>query len=640
MKTQRVSRFRVDSRERGIVLMLTILAVILLAGMVMFVINVGRQTTRRIRVQHASDATAVAGAGWVARSLNTVAMNNVNIVRMLSLVNVLDAMPDSVRFTKEEHEFTLEALKGAVSRGIPDAWVSNQITDMQQELQAELNVLNPLHTYFSSNDVSRQTFYEAPGGRGEFWKAMEAAYELNVATMENLGELAQLNAVRGGEINLDQMDGSSTAFLLPVKPTIPYVIGEFDDFQRPVLNGLLPDTVDDKEFNRGPFDTIFGWRYLIGGQQPGYWVGGTGPTNSGGQGNVPIGSSAGGGGSGGHFVATGPRDPDAYGVRSFTWWMLDRIGGFAHNHLPHGRFMYWQNRITNMKLGYLWPGTGIKTVIDPEFIIDFNEAAGIATTDRSRIKETWFLAIEMKSKFKRGEAGFMTPGTYSYFVNAGQDDRNTPRIARLNGWSDPRTWNAEQIGDWQWRDEWDYTTIHDPSIGLPRQLNAQGQPISFPVYRIDTFIFLGVNVGEEYEIRNPHNFSSKSDLPRPIDLDHPKIKHDDQQARKDFLTFLAVAEIDDRAIAWPSRFSGAKPYPYQVSITQAHVFNNHSWDLWTQMWEAQVRPVSDIDHWIARIGEVGEAGAILPSGITEEKITELGKYLTSIREMVDWMTRN
>lgn len=630
-----IDRRRRRARQGGIVLVLTILAVILLAGMVMFVVNVGRQSTRRLQVQHASDATAIAGAGWIARSLNTVAMNNVNMVRLLSLINVLDAMPDAVRFTKEEHEFLLEALEGATSRGIADSWVANQIADMEQELRDELTILDPLHTYFTSNDVKKQTFYDGPAGRGEFYKAMEASDELNQATMEKLGELAALNANKGGEVNLERL-GDTTSFIVPLRPLVPWVRGRFDDFQRPVLNGILPDAIDDKEFNRGPFDAVYGWRYLIGGNQPGYWVGGGGPTTTGGQGNVPIGSGAGGGGGGGRFVSTGPRDPDAYGVRSFTWWMLDRIGAFARDHLPHGRFMYWENRLSDYKLGYLWPGTAIRTVIDPEFITDFNEAAQIAAEDRSRIKETWFLAVEMKSRYKRGEGGFMSPGSYSYFVRPGQDDRNTPRTVRMRGWQDPRTWNAEQIGDWQWRDEWEYATSFDPAIGIAAQLDAQGRPVMHPVYRVDTFIFLGVNVGEDYEVRNPHNFASRNELPAPTDLDHSRIRHDDERARREFLNVLAFAELDDSAIAWPSKFTGNKPYPYQVAIAQAHVFNNHSWDLWTQMWEAQLRPIEDVDLWI----ELMESGdkSTLPSGVGEQKVEDLTQYLRSMREIIDAMS--
>ena len=44
---------------------------------------------------------------------------------------------------------------------------------------------------------------------------------------------------------------------------------------------------------------------------------------------------------------------------------------------------------------------------------------------------------------------------------------------------------------------------------------------------------------------------------------------------------------------WPTRFDGRKPYPNIVSIAQVQVFNNHSWDLWTQMWHAQLQSVDN-----------------------------------------------
>jgi len=202
---------------------------------------------------------------------------------------------------------------------------------------------------------------------------------------------------------------------------------------------------------------------------------------------------------------------------------------------------------------------------------------------------------------------------------------------------DPRSWNVEQIGNWQWRDEWEYQTWFDPELGINIPVNQNGTHDTVPVYRIDTFIFLGVNVGPEYEIRNPNNFASRNDLPKPIDLDHDKIRHDDERARSQYLNFLAFAEIDDRAVAWPSRFTGEKPYPYQVALAQAHVFNNHSWDLWTQMWEAQLRPIDEVDSWIERM-QSGDP-SVLPSGVSEQKVEDLTKYLTSIREIVEAMSQ-
>lgn len=636
-----VSRSRPKRGERGIVMIMTLLSVILVAGMVMFVINLGRQTTRRQFIQDAADATAASGSGWIARSMNTIAMNNVNMARALSLVNVLDAMPMATSFTIEEHEATITAIARQLSAGIPDQWVRDQVDLLEKEINEELDILRPMDAYFTSYDHTRMTFYDGPGGRGQLYASMEAMDGLNTATVDNISELAQTNAIAGGRVNLERADAKSAGFLVPLQPELPIKRGEFQDFERPVLHGLLTDDVDDKEFNRGPFDTIFGWRRLIGGDTPGYWVttgGGGAPPSGGGSGGVPIGSGAGGGGSKTtkKFIATGPPDPDAYRVTSFPGWMLDRVGHFAGNNLRHSRFMSYESRMARYKLGYLWPGTGPRYIRDPEMITDFLEAAAIAQNEPNRIKETWFIAVEMKSRYPRTHASFMSPGSFSYAVNNGN---NTSDIRRVNRWMDPRTWaTATEINNWQWRDEWDYEIYEDNAIGIPGQQDATtGEWTPQTAYRIDTFIFLAVNVGEEVEVPNPHNFSGTNDLPAPTDLDHQAIPHGEGDAdhpdRLALLNFMAMAQIDDRAVGWRSRFSGAKPYPFQVAVAQSHVFNNHSWDLWTQMWESQLRPIRDVEGWIAKMDEGGSH-----PDLSDQVVQQLADYMRSLQtygELVD-----
>ncbi len=61
----------------GAVLVVVLIAIPLLVGLVFFVYNLGDQVNRRLTMQNISDATAISGSGWIARSMNTVAMNNV-----------------------------------------------------------------------------------------------------------------------------------------------------------------------------------------------------------------------------------------------------------------------------------------------------------------------------------------------------------------------------------------------------------------------------------------------------------------------------------------------------------------------------------------------------------------------------------
>ena len=82
-----------DARRQGQVLIITIIAMTLLVGPVFYVYNVGDQVNKRLEMQGAADATAVTGAIWMARNMNVVAMNNVGMAKMISLVPILDAQP-------------------------------------------------------------------------------------------------------------------------------------------------------------------------------------------------------------------------------------------------------------------------------------------------------------------------------------------------------------------------------------------------------------------------------------------------------------------------------------------------------------------------------------------------------------------
>src|SRR5690606_19584017 len=91
--------------RRGVVLIILLFAIVLLAAMVFFVINLGWHTKAKTVTQNTADASALAGASWVARSFNTVAMNNVAQSRYLATVNMLDAMPLTVKAANSEQQF-------------------------------------------------------------------------------------------------------------------------------------------------------------------------------------------------------------------------------------------------------------------------------------------------------------------------------------------------------------------------------------------------------------------------------------------------------------------------------------------------------------------------------------------------------
>ena len=71
-------------QRHAVVLIVTLLAMVLLAGLVMYVFNTAHHVNQRRHLQDIADASAHAGASWMARGLNTVAMNNVAITRLIA----------------------------------------------------------------------------------------------------------------------------------------------------------------------------------------------------------------------------------------------------------------------------------------------------------------------------------------------------------------------------------------------------------------------------------------------------------------------------------------------------------------------------------------------------------------------------
>jgi hypothetical protein len=625
-------------------MVVVMIGLLLLAAVVMFILNLGVQTNQRVVAQHAADSSATAGAGWVARSFNTVAMNNVATTRLISFVNILDAMPTATRFTHEDQTALYEAIGAHHGRG--DFWVNDALRQMDDEVAEELRVLEEMIQFFDANDVTEMTYYNAPNGRGSLWEAMHSLDEFSQVTMDQVGRLAQLNAIRGGQVNQGDDAGASATLMVPPNPTIPWQRGRFDDFQDPTLHGLLPAGSDHQVTNRGPYDTVFGWRDLIGDDAEGYWVGGNTPrVASGGRNPSPIGTGADNNNPRGHFVRTGTTEPTGYRVFGPYTWMKWHVGNWHNEHMHHARFGQWERTIADIKMGYLWPGTPIRTIVDPQWVTDYNEALALAAqpdpadpatgSPRPTIHETAYILVEIKSLYPRSDGRFMSPGTWSYVKREHHDHEHIAHVRRVQGWVDAATWGLPKVADHIWRGEWSYEAWWDDDIGLPPQYDANGAQQPYTIHRVDDYIFAGVNIGEEVDVPSPHNFDSRDDLPAPIDMDRSIVSYTPQDNRQ-YLTYLSISRRSDQAVAWPSRFTGRKPFPNNVAIAQAHVFNNHSWDLWTQMWYSQLQAVDGYEDWMHRMDD--NAGDLADTPwVDPNEYDAMQAYLESLSELAPGM---
>ena len=617
--------------RRGVVMVITLLALVFLAALVFYVFNLGRGTQSRIETQHAADAAVNAGAGWTARAMNTVAMNNVAMTRQLALVNVLDAMPKTVNFTFKDQQAMLEAVRDQLNRGTGrDAWLEADLRMIEGELAQQVGWLDRVDALLnrSGYDIRNVTFYDPPNSeRGQLWRAMAALDEFNQATLETMGPIAQTAAVRAAEVNLPDSDSdeySVAGMLAPASPQSKWERGEFEDFRGPLTNGLTERAravADNNELwhkYRGPFDAVFGWRDFV---QDLEFADVPGPPVSDGFG------SPWSGGSGGRrlidreIISYRPFGMHSWLVRRFHW-LNHSEDGYPRNPNPLGAlgplrysgFRLHLSAVAGTKLDYLWGDGQTQEVVDPRWVTDFSRARAIQESDPSSIHEIRF--IELRYTQRITPIGDAEPVLTNWSI------RRRPGI---------RPPGLETLSAYIWRDD----QIEDVA---DEDIDNDGELEDIRQRRMHYYVFGGANIGEEVPVRNPHNFGDPGELPAPIDFDHDAMKPDDL-TRRSHLTFLAVARQPRTAPIWARAFDRDRPQPYQIAMAQAHVFNDHSWDLWTRMWHAQLEPVQGYDQWLTKL----ERAANVAPGISPLESREAGqmvRHLKSVRDLAPLMMKH
>jgi len=289
--------------------------------------------------------------------------------------------------------------------------------------------------------------------------------------------------------------------------------------------------------------------------------------------------------------------------------------------------------------------------------------------DRSDISQTMFVVVEMKSRLAN-ERGLPQQRGISWNYVDIAPHRQSPRVLTRGGWHDPRVGppininlrNVESAPTWSrvqdhiWRLSTSYMTDPDGpdhggdlSIGLPPEqigTDSDGNPIyaEQEVFWHFDIMLVGVNVGERIEVTNPWAGFDRTaeEAPAPIDLVHDQLPPNDYSARLRELTFLGVARQSNRPTFWPTRFQGDKAYPYNTAIAQAHVFNNHSWDLWSQTWQAKLEPVNAdyFDDWVDEAdaaAEIAASDATAANNLDPVRVQEVADYLRSLQTLAPVM---
>ncbi len=684
----------------GQVIVLTLLAMTLLVALIFYVYNVGDQVNRRTTLQNVADATAISGAGWIARSMNVIAMNNCEQSRLATLVPIMDALPLATEMSGDEMDQWEKSLAAQLARGVPQGKSGDNlragIESLRSRIGAQRDILVAARDTLSggSFEMEETTHWKVrgvsgPAPHGDFWKAMAGLDELSQATVESAGVLAQSNAVRFGEDNR-----ARAAFLMPLVPGIPARRGEFRDFQ-PVLQGktgvkddlafysrsggmggAIPDFAGTYSQHRmGPWARLFKWRYgtyrLEGGTQ--VWVpprripaqpgrvpvvvrGRGGKVNLGGR---RVGSSViqrGQGGrqasgpswTNGHWRTVGQRRVatgyTAYGP--YHWAMKYNIERYVYDSgynrqtrgpafrgsLPDTFFAQYHKKIANTKMTYMFGSKTPKMIHFPVWKIDYPQCAQIAADPTNKIVETMIYEVEIISAVPEDSPQWLSPGTF-------RTNGDYPISVRTRGWVDPGGWGIDKVADHIWKDAWEYETTEDRSIGLlPKAVDPYSPTDSefHTVYVVQWYMFGGIDVGGETEISDPCNWDEDEydQVPSPMILDPAEGDYDPQDAdpdegyRRKWFMYMGVARGGIHSGVWGEQFSNPNPTGSMLTVAQAKVFNNTSWDLWTQDWRVRLAPVTKWNLWMQDLSD-GVADGGMGSTVPQDELINAYNYLSA-----------
>jgi hypothetical protein len=661
----------------GQVLIITLICITLLVGLIFYVYNLGTEVDRRVSLQHASDSAAISGATWMARSMNTVAMDNCQTSRLLAMVPIFDSLPLATSFAHSEMAPWEARLSDQINRSVPEtpanySLLLSGLVALRDRLASQRDILAAMDTAFNGSgfDMRTTTWWQVPGAsgpppQGALWQAMSALDSYSRASCQSAGLFAQSDAVEWGRLNR-----ASVSFLVPVLPVLPAVRTRFGDFQ-PTLEGQetvrgssvsLAATggqggaIPDAEYSHrlGPWARLWKWRRYFSKATSWDWVpgqqGGPGPTR-GSSGNVSLagrrtGGSArvgGAGGAAGTWQATG-WEMDGYATQGPYSWALQLIrwrvlgSNQAPGDLRDSSFYDYLQKLSRIKLTYMFTSKAPQAIHEPNWIVDYDKAEQFGLTQPNQVNRTMFYLVEVASSVPESDARWLTPGTF-------RTNGNNPIAIWANGWintEDKRVWPIPKIANYVWKDSYSYQTTQDPQIGiLPKTDPVTKVPIWQPVYMVAWYVWGGIDVGGTVPVENPCNWTSEMDLPAPwlLDVSGGDYGGDsDQGARRKDFSFLGVARNGGGAAIWQKQFH--RPLPDAVTaVAQAKLFNHTSWDLWTQDWQANLTPVSQWKDWMDQMDREADDAGNTQGMVAPQDVRDAQGYLKKLQALADgWMT--
>ena len=329
--------------------------------------------------------------------------------------------------------------------------------------------------------------------------------------------------------------------------------------------------------------------------------------------------------------------PTRHIVRGYTTfgpyeWAKSWISSYAFDALADSRFREYYDTITAPKLNYIFGPLNpeLATIHYPRWVMDINEARKETDAAGNVIRKirTRYYYLEVIASSREGSSNWE-----SSIIS---DNLSDPVTKDYGGWVSPEAIKGRAFGGsgalqvngpvqvgalpmWRFTAEGKEQTIN------PDGTLKEERTVYFSWY----FIFGGVDTGGEVEITNPANWDSYDEPPAPMVMNYtrddtgtgpdPAYYDDDPEVgvRREHFAYFSIARTDTKSAVWGKKFKLSNPTNSIYTVAQAKIFNNSSWDLWTQDWQIQLTRVRDWDDWTLRLGE-GRADVALTEGMVRE----------------------
>lgn len=624
------------SERRGHAILLTLLILMLTAVVAFGVLSIGRRARVKEITQFSAQAGAESGAAWIARSLNTVAMNNSAMAQLIAQAGIIHAIPTAMDLYNKDLKAAEQLFKQIDPKDLPRDWqpideanliaagYAQLVKETGHELSISQNTLNYLRKQASETELATVTHVlpkADASDSGAIWQAINALDEINQTILENLEIQTQLSVLRGSILDTTARQTEASALLLPTSnPLVQWQRGSFDDFAPIVLHDhTYMAAMSHFEYTINPNVSIL--RDLLV-QLPAKLK-----TYKNREGQCYI----------SHLRANKPIRQDIRPKTSEEFnpsesgqmltasahddALLATVGGLLFR-LQNMRLIEHLNNISEKHLADLWSQKDAKPVVicDSQWITDQDKIYQIMDKEPQSIREIAYVTVQIKSLYDPSDPKFRSEGTWVML------DQPSGKALPIEYFTyhkklDPRTWTAvgmQELHPRLWREVWPQQIHQDRTINLkalpPTPENKYPKQT---IYRVDDYLLLGINVGKELKLDSPYNFPAGKERPAPVLY----IPNDPDPKASDLIKRTVVAQNHVRTLPWstpvaPTETNSPLLAPYDLQVS-----NMDNKTLWFQGWSGQA--VEDELPNLAGTVPTNELEPLVSGKLYESVLTEL-----------------